>query len=66
MSASQIHRFNCDIEDALSCIRKKYSAIPEDLGRGIKEVTSYQEKHEAFNNEMITLEAEVGFHVILL
>ena len=63
--ASEIHRFNRDVEDALSRIQEKYSSIPEDLGRDVKQVQSYQKKHEAFENELVALEAQVShFHFL--
>ena len=58
--ASEIHRFNRDVEDALSRIQEKYASIPEDLGRDIKQVQSYQKKHEGFENELVALEAQVS------
>ena len=58
--AGEIHRFNRDVEDALSRIQEKYASIPEDLGRDIKQVQSYQKKHEGFENELVALEAQVS------
>ena len=57
--AMEIHRFNHDVEDALYRIREKYSSIPDDLGRDVKQVLSYQKKHEAFENELAALEAQL-------
>ncbi len=57
--AGEIHRFNRDVEDALSRIQEKYASIPEDLGRDTKAVLSYQKKHEGFENELVALEAQV-------
>ena len=58
--AGKIHRFNRDVEDALSRIQEKYASIPEDLGRDIKAVQSYIKKHEGFENELVALEAQVS------
>lgn len=59
--ASDIHRFNRDVEEALSRIQEKYTSIPEDLGRDLKQVQAYQKSHEAFENELVALEAQVRF-----
>ena len=61
--AGEIHRFNRDVEDALSRIQEKYASIPEDLGRDIKQVQSYQKKHEGFENELVALEAQVSIYI---
>ena len=57
--AAEIHRFNRDVEDALSRIQEKYSSIPEDLGRDLKAAKTYMIKHEGFENELVALEAQV-------
>ena len=57
--AGEIHRFNRDVEDALTRIQEKYASIPEDLGRDIGQVQSYIKKHEGFVNELVALEAQV-------
>ncbi|KAK2186885.1 hypothetical protein NP493_185g03007 [Ridgeia piscesae] len=57
--AGEIHRFNRDVEDALSRIQEKYAAIPEDLGRDTKAVQGYLKKHEGFENELVALEAQL-------
>ena len=57
--AAEIHRFNRDVEDALSRIQEKYSSIPEDLGRDLKQVQAYQKSHDSFENELVALEAQV-------
>lgn len=58
-SASELHRFNRDVEEALSRIREKYSSIPEDLGRDLKSVQSHIKRHKGFENDLIPLEAQV-------
>jgi spectrin beta len=57
--AGKIHRFNRDVEEALSRIQEKYSSIPEELGRDTKAVQSYIKKHDGFENELVALEAQV-------
>ena len=58
--AGELHRFNRDVEDALSRMQEKYSSIPEELGRDLKTVQSYIKKHEGFENDLVALEAQVG------
>jgi len=58
--ASELHRFNRDVEDAISRIQEKYASIPEDLGRDLKAVQSYMKKHENFETELAALEGQVG------
>ncbi len=58
-AAEEIHRFNRDAADALSRIQEKSAAIPEDLGRDINTVQSLLRKHEAFENELAALEAQL-------
>ena len=58
--AGEIHRFNRDVEDALSRIQEKYTSLPDDLGRDLKQTQAYQKSHEAFENELVALEAQVS------
>ena len=57
--AGELHRFNRDVEDALSRMQEKYTSIPEELGRDLKTVQSYIKKHEGFENDLVALEAQV-------
>jgi len=57
--AGELHRFNRDVEDALSRMQEKYASIPEELGRDLKTVQSYIKKHEGFENDLVALEAQV-------
>ncbi|KAL5008187.1 hypothetical protein ScPMuIL_013768 [Solemya velum] len=57
--AGEIHRFNRDVEDALTRIQEKYSSIPDDLGRDLNATQSYLKKHEGFENELVALEAQL-------
>lgn len=61
-----MHRFNRDVEDALTRIQEKYSGMSEDLGKDLKTTQSYIKKHEAFENELLALEAQVGFWCLRL
>lgn len=60
--AGELHRFNRDVEEALSRIQEKYTSIPEDLGRDLKAVQSYIKKHEGFESDLVPLEAQVFQH----
>ena len=62
--ASELHRFNRDVEDAISRIQEKYASIPEDLGRDLKAVQSYMKKHENFETELAALEGQVLKHCL--
>jgi len=57
--ASELHRFNRDVEDAISRIQEKYASIPEDLGRDLKAVQGYMKKHENFETELAALEGQL-------
>ncbi|XP_067682927.1 spectrin beta chain, non-erythrocytic 5-like isoform X3 [Haliotis asinina] len=57
--AEDIHRFNRDVEEALSRIQEKESSIPDDLGRDYYTTQKYLKKHEAFENELVALEAQL-------
>ncbi|XP_052269284.1 spectrin beta chain, non-erythrocytic 1-like isoform X3 [Dreissena polymorpha] len=57
--AGEIHRFNRDVEDALTRIQEKFQSISDDLGRDINATNTYLKKHEGFENELIALEAQI-------
>ncbi|GFO34699.1 spectrin beta chain, non-erythrocytic 5-like, partial [Plakobranchus ocellatus] len=57
--AGEIHRFNRDVEDALSRIQEKNSSIPDDLGRDYNTTLTFLKKHEAFENELVALEGQL-------
>ncbi|XP_061172689.1 spectrin beta chain, non-erythrocytic 5-like [Saccostrea echinata] len=57
--AGEIHRFNRDVEEALTRIQEKYASIPEDQGRDLFATQSYLKKHERFENELVALEAQL-------
>lgn len=64
--AGELHRFNRDVEDALSRMQEKYASIPEELGRDLKTVQSYIKKHEVFENDLVALEAQVTKFTLVL
>ena len=64
--AGEIHRFNRDVEDALTRIQEKYTSIPEEKGRALFANQSYLQKHERFENELVALEAQVSIKVLSL
>ncbi|XP_059148013.1 spectrin beta chain, non-erythrocytic 2-like isoform X3 [Physella acuta] len=59
LGAGEIHRFNRDVEDALSRIQEKSSSIPDDLGRDYNSTLTFLKKHEAFENELVALEGQL-------
>ncbi|CAL1542371.1 unnamed protein product [Lymnaea stagnalis] len=59
LGAGEIHRFNRDVEDALSRIQEKSSSIPEDVGRDYNSTLTFLKKHEAFENELVALEGQL-------
>ena len=59
-SAGDIHRFNRDVSEALSRIGEKSAIVSsQDLGRDLKAVQSLIRKHEAFENDLVALEAQL-------
>ncbi|KFD52473.1 hypothetical protein M513_06670 [Trichuris suis] len=57
--AEEIHRFNRDCSDAMSRIMEKSEAIPRDLGKDMVAVKSLLRRHDAFENELVALEAQL-------
>ena len=59
-SAGDIHRFNRDVAEALSRISEKSAIVSsQDFGRDLKAVQSLIRKHEAFENDLVALEAQL-------
>ena len=59
-AAGDIHRFNRDIGEALSRIGEKRAIVSsQDNGRDLKAVQSLIRKHEAFENDLVALEAQL-------
>ncbi|KAH9509152.1 hypothetical protein Btru_049222 [Bulinus truncatus] len=59
LGAGEIHRFNKDVEEALSRIQEKSSSIPDDVGRDYNSTLTFLKKHEAFENELVALEGQL-------
>ncbi|KAJ8972184.1 hypothetical protein NQ314_000314 [Rhamnusium bicolor] len=58
-AAGEIHRFHRDIADALERIQEKNAALGTDLGRDLNSALALLRKHEAFENELVVLEAQL-------
>ena len=61
----ELHGFYCGVEDLLCRIQEMFISIPENLGRDVAEVQGYQVKHEALDNELHTLQAQVSQRYII-
>lgn len=59
LAAGEIHRFHRDVADALQRIHEKSAALGTDLGRDLNSALSLLRKHEAFENELVALEAQL-------
>uniref|UniRef100_A0A5S6R1A2 Spectrin beta chain n=1 Tax=Trichuris muris TaxID=70415 RepID=A0A5S6R1A2_TRIMR len=57
--AEEIHRFNRDCSEAMSRISEKSEAIPRDLGKDMVAVKRLLRRHDAFENELVALEAQL-------
>ena len=44
-------------------LQEKYASMPEELGKDINGTQSYMRRHEAFENELVALEAQVKKNV---
>ncbi|CAH0552966.1 unnamed protein product [Brassicogethes aeneus] len=58
-AAGEIHRFHRDVNDALQRIHEKNAALGTDLGRDLNSALALLRKHEAFENELVVLEAQL-------
>lgn len=58
-AAEEIHRFHRDIADAMQRIQEKNATLGTDLGRDLNAALSLLRKHEAFENELVVLEAQL-------
>ena len=47
-------------------LQEKSSSIPDDLGRDFNATSSYLKRHEAFENELVALEAQVKLSLSFL
>lgn len=57
--AGEIHRFHRDVADALARIQEKSSFIPEGVGRDMNACEGMLRLHEAFENDLLALEAQL-------
>ncbi|XP_066150741.1 spectrin beta chain isoform X4 [Euwallacea fornicatus] len=58
-AAGEIHRFHRDVAEALQRIQAKNAALGTDLGRDLNSAIALFRKHEAFENELVVLEAQL-------
>ncbi|KAF5273495.1 hypothetical protein FQA39_LY07512 [Lamprigera yunnana] len=58
-AAGEIHRFHRDVADALSRIHEKNAALGTELGRDLNSALSLLRRQEAFENELVALEAQL-------
>ena len=59
--AAEVHRFNRDVAEAVSRIGEKQAVVADrETGRDTKAVQSLIRKHEAFENDLVALEAHQG------
>ncbi|XP_063909279.1 spectrin beta chain, non-erythrocytic 1 isoform X5 [Zophobas morio] len=59
LAAGEIHRFHRDVAEALHRIHEKSAALGTDLGRDLNSALTLLRKHEAFENELVALEAQL-------
>ena len=58
-AAGEIHRFNRDVAEALSCIQEKDAALPDDLGHDLNSVLALIRRHKGFENDLVALETQL-------
>ncbi|CAG9768666.1 unnamed protein product [Ceutorhynchus assimilis] len=63
-AAGEIHRFHRDVAEALQRIHAKNAALGTDLGRDLNSALTLYRKHEAFENELVVLEAQLQVLVL--
>lgn len=59
LAAGEIHRFHRDVAESLSRIHEKNAALGTELGRDLNSALSLLRKQEAFENELVVLEAQL-------
>ncbi|XP_039432326.1 spectrin beta chain, non-erythrocytic 1 isoform X2 [Culex pipiens pallens] len=62
-AAGEIHRFHRDAAEALFRIQDKNAALSTELGKDLNSALALARKHEAFENELVALEAQLQFLV---
>ncbi|XP_033733759.1 spectrin beta chain-like isoform X7 [Pecten maximus] len=55
----ELHKFYSECKDTLERILEKQNHIPEELGRDAQSVAALQRKHANFENDLVTLGANV-------
>ncbi|XP_050313156.1 spectrin beta chain, non-erythrocytic 1 isoform X2 [Anthonomus grandis grandis] len=58
-AAGEIHRFHRDVAESLHRIQTKHASLGTDLGRDLNSALALFRKHEAFENELVVLEAQL-------
>ncbi|KAF5308651.1 hypothetical protein FQR65_LT06112 [Abscondita terminalis] len=58
-AAGEIHRFHRDVAESLSRIHEKNAALGTELGRDLNSALSLLRRQEAFENELVALEAQL-------
>jgi spectrin beta len=59
LAAGEVHRFHHDVSDALQRINEKKAVLGNDLGRDLNSALALLRKHEAFENELVAMEAQL-------
>ncbi|XP_058446279.1 spectrin beta chain, non-erythrocytic 5 isoform X3 [Malaya genurostris] len=62
-AAGEIHRFHRDAAEALFRIQDKNAVLSTELGKDLNSALALARKHEAFENELVALEAQLQFLV---
>ncbi|XP_058824690.1 spectrin beta chain, non-erythrocytic 1 isoform X6 [Topomyia yanbarensis] len=62
-AAGEIHRFHRDAAEALFRIQDKNAMLSTELGKDLNSALALARKHEAFENELVALEAQLQFLV---
>lgn len=58
-AAGEIHRFHRDVAEALSRIHEKNASLGTELGRDLNSALALLRRQEAFENELVALEAQL-------
>ena len=65
-AAEELHRFNRDVAESHERIAEKRAEIPSELGKDIKQVHSLWLKHEAFENQLSAMEAQLQVTIFFI
>lgn len=58
-AAAEIHRYHRDVTDVLGRIHSYYRALPNDLGSSLAQAQQLAKKHDAIENELLGIEAQL-------